>query len=171
MSHRQIPYESAFEDYLRSRGVPYVGVDQTRKAIFAGARLKSFDFIVYFPGQRHWIVDVKGRMFPYVNNRGARCYWENWVSRDDIESLGEWQAVFGDEFEARFVFAYFLGGPPDRWPVWRPHGFRSEHYLFLSVRLADYREHCRPRSASWDTVAVPRAVFRRIIGPIEGPAG
>ena len=61
MTRRHIHYEAAFEDYLRSRGVPYVPVDEAKRAIFAGDKLKSFDFLVYPGGQRHWIVDVKGR--------------------------------------------------------------------------------------------------------------
>lgn len=61
---KHIHYEAAFEDYLRSRGVPYIPVEEARRAIFAGERIKSFDFIVYPAGQRNWIVDVKGRAFP-----------------------------------------------------------------------------------------------------------
>ena len=49
---RHIHYEAAFEDYLRSRGWPYLPVDEHRKAIFSGARIKSFDFLVYPPGRR-----------------------------------------------------------------------------------------------------------------------
>ncbi len=171
MTRRHIHYEAAFEDYLRSRGVPYVPVEETRRVIFAGAKVKSFDFLVYAPGERHWIVDVKGRKFPYTDHRGSRRYWENWVSRGDLESLEEWQTVFGDEFEARFVFAYLLGGPPDRWPEVRPHSFRGDYYAFLAVTLADYRRHCRPRSQKWQTVAVPRAVFRQLLRPVDAYGG
>ena len=70
---KHIHYEAAFEDFLRSRGVPYVPVQEARRAIFAGERIKSFDFIVYPGGQRHWIVDVKGRRFPYITERGGNC--------------------------------------------------------------------------------------------------
>ena len=52
MTQRHIHYEAAFEDYLRSRGWPYIPVDEQKKAIFAGARIKSFDFLVYRPGER-----------------------------------------------------------------------------------------------------------------------
>jgi len=166
MTRRHVHYEAAFEDYLRSRGVPYVPVDETRRVIFAGAKVKSFDFLVYPPGQRHWIVDVKGRKFPYVDSRGRGRYWENWVTRVDLESLEEWQTVFGAEFEARFVFVYLLDGPPDRWPPVRPHVFQASYYAFLAVALADYQQHCRRRSQRWHTVAVPRAAFRKIAHPV-----
>ena len=167
MRCQHVHYEAAFGDYLRSRGFPYVSVDDTRRAIFAGTKVKSFDFLVYTPGPRHWIVDVKGRKFPYVGQDGSKGYWENWVARADLESLKEWQTVFGEEYEALFVFAYLLDCPPDRWPAVRPHSFRASYYAFLGVTLADYQQNCRPRSAAWETVAVPRATFRGIVRSIE----
>lgn len=167
MCKEHIHYEAAFQDYLRSRGVPYVPVDERRRAIFAGARIKSFDFLVYPRSGRHWIVDVKGRRFPYINARGQKHYWENWVGQDDLDSMAEWSHVFGDQFDTRFVFAYLLDGPPDRWPAIRPHYFRERPYVFFSVRLEDYRRNCRQRSPRWNTVAVSRQVFRRIVQPPE----
>ncbi len=100
MTRKNIHYEAAFMDYLRSRGVPYVPVDETRRILFAGEKIKSFDLIVYAPGRRHWIVDVKGRQFPYITEDGARRYWENWVTREDLIGLREWETVFGAGFEA-----------------------------------------------------------------------
>ena len=88
-------YEAAFADYLRSRGVPFLPIDESRRAVFGDGSVKSFDFLVYPGTDRHWIVDVKGRKFPYVNDRGVKRYWENWVSREDIEGMSEWQDVFG----------------------------------------------------------------------------
>ncbi len=167
MTRRHIHYEAAFEDYLRSRGVPYVAVDETRRAIFAGERIKSFDFLVYPGNERHWIVDVKGRQFPYLNDTGIKKYWENWVTQDDLSSLAEWQEVFGREFEARLVFAYLLDGPPDRWPAARPHVYMGDEYAFLAVGLDDYRRHCRRRSASWDTVAMGPRSFRQLARVVD----
>ncbi len=164
---RHVHYEAAFEDYLRSRGVPYVPVDQTRQAIFSGAKVKSFDFLIYPPDAPHWIVDVKGRRFPYVTAAGTKRYWDNWVPREDLEGLAEWENVFGNEFRAYFVFAFFLEGPPDRWPTIRPHAFRNDHYAFLAAPLRDYREHCRRRSPKWQTVYVDRTTFRRISRPLD----
>ena len=75
--------------------------------------------------------------------------------------------VYSISVTIHFVFAYLLDGPPDRWPAVRPHVFREEYYAFLVVTLAEYQEHCRPRSASWDTVSVGTATFRRIARPVE----
>ena len=64
MTRRSVHYEAAFEDYLRSRGWPYVAVDETKRAIFANASIKSFDFLVYSSAGANLLVDVKGRKFP-----------------------------------------------------------------------------------------------------------
>jgi hypothetical protein len=166
MSKKHIHYEAAFQDYLRSRGVPYVPVNESQRAIFAGTKVKSFDFLIYSKSGPHWIVDVKGRRFPYISQQGGRHYWENWVGREDLDSLGDWASVFGSEFETCFVFAYCLEGPPDRWPPIHPHYFRDSYYVFYSVRVDDYRRHARVRSSSWQTVSVSRPLFRRIIRPV-----
>ena len=118
--HRFVHYEAAFEDYLRSRGIPYVPVDETRRALFAGTKVKSFDFLVYPPQHKPWIVDVKGRKFPYVSEDGSLRYWENWVTQEDLLSLAEWEKVFPADFESRFIFAYLLAGRPERWPSSKP---------------------------------------------------
>jgi len=167
MTLRHIHYEVAFEDYLRSRGVPYVPVDETRRAVFDGTKIKSFDMLVYPNGGPNWIVDVKGRKFPYINEDGAKHYWENWVEREDLDGLTQWQHSFGEDFEARFVFAYLLDGPPDRWPQTTPHRFRDELYCFFTVTLSDYKLYNRQRSPSWQTVTVPTKTFRQIIQPVE----
>jgi hypothetical protein len=165
VTRRHIHYEAAFEDYLRSRGLPYVAVDQQRKAIFAGARIKSFDFLVYPPAGKAWLVDVKGRKFPYVGPSGKR-YWENWVTLDDLEGLAQWQQAFGEEFEARLVFAYWLTTCGSRLPTAQVHSYQGQHYGFFSISLDDFAQHCRPRSSKWRTVALPVKLFRQLARPM-----
>jgi hypothetical protein len=171
MAGRSIQYEAAFEDYLRGRRIPFVPVNQARRVSLAGQDVKSFDFLVYPAEGPAWIADVKGRRFPYGRRPGALRYWENWVLQADIDSLAEWQLVFGPDFEARFVFAYLLEGPPDRWPAGCPHGFAGDSFAFLSITLEDYRKHCRCRSPRWETVTVPTRVFRRLVSPVQFTAG
>ena len=81
MAQRRHHYEQAFEAHLRAQRVPYVAVDEARKALLpeAGAMsisvpspeggltqsaLKSFDFVIYGkpggPGA-HVLAEVKGR--------------------------------------------------------------------------------------------------------------
>lgn len=159
MVQRHIHYEAAFEDYLRSLGWPYLPVDEQKKVIFAGARVKSFDFLVYPPDRKAWLVDIKGRKFPYDGQHGRR-YWENWVTRDDLDGLQQWQEVFGDGFEPILVFAYWLLGPPGREPSADVHLFRDEYYAFVPVPAIDYAVHARQRSPKWDTLTVPTRLFR-----------
>ena len=164
MAHRNVHYEAAFEDYLRAKGWPYVAVDEAKKAIFAGASIKSFDFLVYSSGGPNLLVDVKGRKFPIAggSRKAARTrLWENWVSRGDVEGLQQWQNVFGADFIAMLVFAYWLQGPPQRSPFADVHFFRDRHYAFVGMCLAEYVAAANPRSAKWQTIAVPTAVFAR----------
>ncbi len=167
MVHRHIHYEAAFEDYIRSRGWPYIPVDEQRKAIFSGARIKSFDFLVYRPGQTAWLVDIKGRKFPYEGEHGKR-YWENWVTRDDIEGLSKWEAVFGEDFEPVFVFVYWIIGRPAVEPSSDVHQFRGEYYALLLVSAREYAALARERSPKWNTVSVPVRDFRRLVRPMDG---
>ena len=162
MARRHIHYEAAFEDYLRSRGLAYVAVDETRKAIFAGARVKSFDFLVYHNGGSNRLVDVKGRKFPY-NTAGNSRQWENWVTEEDLQSLTEWERVFGEGFEAVLVFAYWLTSSGGDVPFHSLHPFRGEYYAFLAVSLSAYRSRSVRRSPKWGTVTVPTKAFRELV--------
>ena len=165
---RSVHYESAFEDYLRSKGWPYVAVDESKKAILGKAAVKSFDFLVYSSAGPNLLCDVKGRKFPDsgggVPSKGRA--WENWITRQDVEGLREWQKVFGADFTAVLVFAYWLQGPPQRTPFSDVHLFRQNHYVFVGVELENYVASAHPRSAKWETITVPGAQFGRLVRDI-----
>jgi len=163
MARRHVHYEAAFEDYVRSKGWPYLPVDEQKKAIFGGARIKSFDFLVYPPGQSAWLVDVKGRKFPY-DAKGRKRYWENWVTHDDLEGLRQWKSVFGCGFEPVIVFAYWLRDL--REPGSQIHVFREEYYAFVWVTASSYAATSRLRSPKWGTVSVPTGAFRGMVRPV-----
>jgi len=166
MARRSIHYEAAFEDYLRSRGLPYVAVDETKKAIFANASVKSFDFLVYSSSGPNLLVDVKGRKFPDSaagRPRGSSRAWENWITRQDVEGLSQWQEVFGADFRAVLVFAYWLQGPPQRAPFDDVHIYAQRSYGFVGIGLDTYVAASRPRSAKWQTITMPTAEFCREI--------
>jgi len=165
MARRHIHYEAAFEDFVRSQGWPYVPVDEKKRAIFSGVRVKSFDFIVYPPGVRAWLVDVKGRKFPYEIN-GSRRYWENWVTRGDLEGLKRWEGVFGEGFEPVLVFVYWLPRVSEIEPSPSVHSFRGQTYAFVFATAGDYSSLARTRSPKWETLSVPRRSFRDIIRPV-----
>ncbi|MHC4294229.1 MAG: HYExAFE family protein [Planctomycetota bacterium] len=162
MAHRNIHYEAAFEDYLRAKGWPYVAVDESKKVIFADCAVKSFDFLVYSESGPNLLVDVKGRKFPDAvvgRKRGKSKAWENWITRQDVDGLKEWEKVFGKDFIAALVFAYWLQGPPQRAPFEDVHLFRNKHYAFVCVRLGEYIAAAHPRSAKWQTITVPSKQF------------
>ncbi len=161
MTKRNVHYEVAFEDYLRSKTLPYVAVDETKKALFGEIALKSFDFIVYSESGDNLLVDVKGRKFPdsLPGRRDHLRAWENWITQDDADSLRQWSNVFGSEFNPLLVFAYWIQGPPQRSPFEDLHLFRKHHYAFMGVDLESYLALARPRSESWSTLSVPSREF------------
>jgi hypothetical protein len=159
-----IHYEAAFEDFLRNRQIPYVAVDEARRAAFRDAKLKSFDFIVYSARDTNWLADIKGRRWA-ARATGRRRAWENWVTQADLDGLTQWQGVFGDGFRAMLVFAYWLDGEADP-PPEILHRFRDQRYIFAAVPLDDYAQHARVRSPRWGTVNLAAADFTRLVQPV-----
>lgn len=179
MANRDNHYEAAFEGWLRARQVPYVAVDESKRALLGDGTLKSVDFVVspvFGPdppastaappvaNRYSWLVDVKGRKFPSGDQQAQ--YWKNWSTQDDIWSLGRWEQLFGDGFRALFVFAYLVVG--ERAPL--PPDLMYQHddrwYGFVGVTLRDYARWARPISPAWDTVAMPAVPFRELARPM-----
>ena len=181
MPRRGTHYERAFESYLQERQIPYVAVDQAKKAVFAGAKIKSFDFILYPRQGPKILADVKGRKVAsrsFLRGRGA----ESWTTREDISGLEAWEEVFGSEYLAAFIFAYWLTenhpnqtpnhetlvekGPPLQ-PGLFDDVFRYQErdYSFWVIELCGYRLRMKQRSPKWETVYVPRKSFRESAQP------
>jgi hypothetical protein len=159
-----IHYEAAFEDFLRNRQIPYVAVDEAKRAAFRDARLKSFDFIVYSQHDTNWLADIKGRRWA-TRARGVRPTWENWVTQADLDGLAQWQTVFGEGFQAVLVFAYWVDTESDP-PAEILHHFREQRYVFAAVPLNEYAQHARIRSPKWGTVNLKTADFARLVQPV-----
>src|SRR5208282_2226005 len=162
MADRTIHYEAAFEAFLRDKGIPCVAVDEAKKALFANARLKSFDFVVYSKNGPNLLVDVKGRQ---CRNRAVRSGFETWSAQQDVTDLQQWEQVFGIGFKAVLIFMYWIDAPlhPDAGMF----QYRDRWYLLMGVDLAEYRNNMRRRSAKWETVALGAADFRQLARPIE----
>jgi hypothetical protein len=179
MAQRRFHYEQAFEHYLRANRVPYVAVDEAKKALMpaaakkssakaaeTAASLKSFDFVVYAP-HGNLLVDVKGRMFgsgKAATSSSNRRY-ESWVTQDDVDSLAQWQKLFGQDFTAVFVFVYCLRQQPPDALFDEVFAFGGKWYALREARFDDYVQHMVPRSANWHTVHVPAEPFARISRP------
>jgi hypothetical protein len=164
MARRSNHYDVAFEEFLRVRRVPYVAVDEQRRALLEEASLKSLDFVVYSEHKPNLLVDVKGRQFPTAGH----TTWENWATEDDVASLLRWQQVFGEGFRALLVFAYHVTDE-------RLHAkfderstvvFRGGTYAFYGVWVDQFAEAMRTRSPRWGTVSLPRQSFRQLRAPL-----
>jgi len=148
-------------------GVPYVAVDEAKKALFAGVSLKSFDFVVYSSTGPNLLIDVKGRKFPYTTGTSRR-YWENWTTLDDLDSLRQWEEIFGQDFAGLLVFCYHLQGAKEVEHFSVVHPFRGSFYGLVGIWLSDYRSECRRRSQAWGTASVPARQFRNLTQPMAG---
>lgn len=159
MAARTNHYGAALEAYLRSRSIPYVCVQQAKKALFANTRLKSFDFVVYSKNGPSLLIDVNGRSC----RRGGG--FESWTSEEDLTDLVQWEEVFGTGFKGVVAFVYRVDAP-------RADGkgaflFRDGWYLMMGIDLAAYRNRMRRRSAKWETVALSVKDFRSLARPLE----
>lgn len=194
---RRHHYEQALEEYLRGHRVPYVAVDEARKALVphegggrghgegngegAGPALKSFDLVLY--GEKaNLLVEVKGRRIA-IRGRGgqgtsvrpvrrfAGPRLESWVTQEDVDSLMEWERLFGEGFQSAFVFTYWCEEQPPAPLFEETLEFRGRWYAVRVVLTRDYRRAMRPRSPRWRTVHLPSAEFDRISGPLWGVLG
>jgi len=187
MAQRRSEYERAFEAHLRELGVPYVSVNEARRALLPeGARLglglelpsrddgrkatlKTFDFVVYGP-DTHLLVDVKGRKIGARRASGS-CSpgrLESWVTEDDVASLGVWESVFGEGFRSAFVFLYRCEAQPPAALFQEVFEHQGRWYAVRAVWLDAYREAMRPRSVRWRTVHIATEAFERISQPLCG---
>ncbi len=138
MADRSVHYEAAFEAFLRDRKIPYVAVDEAKKALFANAKLKSFDFVVYSKTGPNLLVDVKGRQ---AKKTSTRRQYESWTTQRDVEDLAQWQQVFGEGFKAVFAFLYWIDTPLLTEAGMFEH--RDRCYVLMGIDLTEYRDHMR----------------------------
>lgn len=167
MANRANHYDAAFEEYLRHHRVPYVAVDETRRSLLKEVSLKSPDYIVSPPRGDNWLIDIKGRKFPSGGEQQSHR-WENWATRDDIDSMLRWQNVFGTGFRSVLVFAYHILDA--RWHCqfelnsrW---SYREQSYAFYGVWVEDYRDRMSQRSQQWDTVSLRKRDYEEVRFPL-----
>lgn len=189
VGQRRHHYEVAFEEYLRSRRIPYVSVDEARRALLpAAARvpngldcpdadrhelpsLKGFDYVVYPAAAgiaSNLLVDVKGRKIARGRTGAARAgagRLESWVTLDDVRSLQKWSELFGAGFDAAFVFIYWCEAQPPDALFQEVFEHRGRWYAVRLVTLSAYTKSMRTRSERWGTVHLPSAAFERASRP------
>lgn len=199
MAQRRHHYERAFERYLRERRIPYISVDEARKALLpddarlacapasgedagdAARTLKSFDFVIYSTtGGPCVLAEVKGRRIAGTRRAGSRGgataelapgRMESWVTQGDVDSLGAWEGLFGTGFVAAFIFLYWCERQP---PDALFHEVFEDHGRWYAVRaclLSDYTRLMKVRSRRWGTLDLSRADFERVYRPFVSGLG
>jgi hypothetical protein len=118
--------------------------------------------VVYRPEGANLLVDVKGRKV-----RPESPGLQNWVTREDIDDLRQWQEIFGAGFSAMFLFMYHWPGRPEEAPLGELFLHHENWYAMLGIGVMEYREVMRTRSEKWGTVHVPAKEFRRLARPFE----
>jgi len=84
-TRRQLSLRERIEAELKQRSIPYVNVDEAKRALFSGAKLQAFHFVAYSPAGDNWLL--------MVGEAGE-------ARRQD---MAEWENVFGDGFKAVFA--------------------------------------------------------------------
>ncbi|MFW6060868.1 MAG: HYExAFE family protein [Phycisphaeraceae bacterium] len=169
MAQRRFHYDLAFEHYLRANGIPYVAVDEAKRAVQGAGEgaapkgLKSFDFVVYSESGSNLLIDVKGRK--HSGRTGRQL--QNWVTREDVKALNQWCGIFGNGFAGAFAFLFWCDVQPPDALFHEIFEFNERWYAVLAVELADYEQHMRRRSAKWDTVSIPAKAFNEVAMPLK----
>ena len=170
MTRRHNHYEAAFEAFLRDHEVPYVAVDEAKRARMSGQSLKNLDFIVSpVGGRERWLVDVKGRRFGSTDaSSGRRAQaWKNWATRDDVESMAHWQQLFGRPFAPLLAFAYEIVDDVAPLPADQLYCFRRRIYALVGIRFDHYVSGAHVISPKWGTCAMPAERFRELARPLD----
>ncbi len=165
MAQRRFHYDVAFEHYLRAKAIPYVAVDEAKRALdksYPPATLKSCDFVVYSQKGPNLLVDVKGRKH---SGRSSKAL-DNWVTRGDVDCLLQWEKIFGQGFESAFAFLYWCDVQPPDALFHEIFEVGDRWYAVLGIKLADYRRHMKQRSPRWETVNMPAAAFNELSRPL-----
>lgn len=162
MANRRFHYELAFEHYLRAKQVPYVAVDEARKSLRGPVKLKNFDFVVYGQRELNWLIDVKGRKHSGRSNKAL----DNWVTREDVTDLLQWQEVFGAGFRSAVAFLYWCEVQPPDALFLETFEFRDRWYAVLACPIDDYQRLMTPRSERWQTVHIPAEAWNRVSRPL-----
>lgn len=104
--------KAGLEHFLQQRQVPYVAVNEAKKAIFAGSSLEAFDFLVYCDdGPNHLVLVI----------------YQSAPTAEQDALLSEWEKVFGPAFVGIFArrlaagtWAYILRGSGEPWTEYLP---------------------------------------------------
>jgi len=160
-----VTYERAVEHYLRTHRLPYLSINQRRRPLAAYRPLKNFDLLVRARSGQHYLVEVKGRQFPYVH-RGKKVFWENWVHEEDLEGLRLWRDYFGFGFTGLVCYAYLITEPEYLDTFASRSQWKERTFGLVALTLEDFLRWGERRSASWKAWHIPPTQFRQLIRPL-----
>lgn len=154
-------YEQAFASWLNDNKLRFITVDQHKRATFAKAKIKSFDFIISLPKQQLTVLaEVKGRIFKGTSLK-KQTNLQCWITMEDIKGLCKWRDIFGSKYSANLIFVYQIEKPDVDTDGNETYHFAGRRYFFYLVPLEDYTENMVLRSTKWKTVSMPANKFRQ----------
>jgi hypothetical protein len=116
----RIPFRQQVEGWFKQEQLPYIRVDEAKRALFAGARLRSFHFVVYMGNTGpHWLL------------------WAGPLNRECRKDMQQWESIFGDGFmaviartsqsNARGFSLQTLAGQTVAWPIQEAESQPNSH--------------------------------------------
>lgn len=163
-------YELMFENFLRKNNFLYIAINEAKRPVFNGERIKNFDFIVVSKNGKLVLIDIKGKQFPYESKYGKN-YWENWIEIDDGKFLKMWSKIFGNNAIGILVFAYLIKYKEDEKYFKDIFTFKRNKYGLIAIEINEYLKHSKPRSKSgkgtFNTISVSREKLAKLVKPIS----
>ena len=161
-------YELMFENFLREHQFLYIAVNEDKRPIFNGEKIKNFDFIVVSKSGKLILIDVKGKQFPYVSKLGKN-YWENWVGLDDVKFLEMWAKIFNTI--GIIVFPYLIRYKDDKKLFKDISEFRGNSYGIVAIEVNEYHKNSKPRSkhgeGTFNAISISREKMPKLVKPIS----
>ena len=159
-------YEAVFENILRKCEIPYIAINENKRPIIRGEAIKNFDFIVYSKKGKY-LIDIKGKFFPYEYSYGKPNYWENWITLDDIKGLKFWQKIFGKGFKSFIIYPFLIKYKKDNKQFDYFHIFKGNLYGVVAISMDLYLKNSKSRSKKWKAIYISRDKFRKLAVPLN----
>lgn len=152
-------YEKAFEAWLKDNGFKYIPIDQHKRFTYSKGNIKSFDFVFSPPGDVAYMAEIKGRKFSGKTFASFGSL-QNWATTDDVKGLDDWVKIFENKYQGLFVFVYDLKNVDVDTDGREIFEFNNKRYVFIAVRLEDYKKCATPRSKKWQTIHLSAEYYK-----------
>lgn len=165
-------YEKVFEEIIRACEIPYIAINEAKRAVVEGKKIKSLDFIVASK-LGVYLLDIKGKTFPYGWPHRlitSRDYWENWVHKGDLEGMELWSNLFGSKkVQSLLVFIYKILKQDELDNFIDYVEMHNIYYGFVAIPTFLYRRHWKQRSTAQGFIAmyVSKTKFPGLVRPLS----